>query len=583
MRKLGLALALLAACGNNATNGGLDLGPTPMVDASEVGMPHERRVIVFVWDGLRPDSITKADTPTLFAIKNAGVDFTDNHSTYPTFTMMNAAAFATGSFPGTTGFYGNTLWQPGPTGKDSGAANVDFNQPTFTEDFGILQDLDAYYSNQLLLVGTLFQAAQAAGLTTAAIGKSGPAFLQDYKKGGFIVDEKAVWPLALAQEIQLQDALPPTTPNAYPAGSIAIGTGNGTPTASRSKVVLKDGTSSDPTDQLGAPTNGQNLYLMNLYLTYVLPKAPQLSLIWFRAPDSPEHNYGPGSYDYHDALRAQDYLLGQLVNKLYALGVWHDTDLIITSDHGHSTVSGPLDTFPLRTIAGGNVGAMDPKGFSVSGDVRIADLLTRAGIANVFDGQGCVYSPVMSGQNADGSFVYPVLVDADGSKCGKGNNFKYTTGKMLVPATLPAKAVVVATNGGSDYLYVPDHDAATVSAVVSLLQKREEVGAIFVHSRYGALPGTLPLGQVRLENAARAPDIVFSYTWDDQAMVQGVPGIEFESASSSNNRGMHGSFGPTDVHNTLLAIGPDFQTKLADPLPTGNVDVAPTGACSAKR
>jgi hypothetical protein len=55
-----------------------------------------------------------------------------------------------------------------------------------------------------------------------------------------------------------------------------------------------------------------------------------------------------------------------------------------------------------------------------------------------------------------------------------------------------------------------------------------------------------------------------------------MPGIEYESAQ--NNRGMHGSFSPIDVHNTLVAAGPSFRTGFADTLPTGNVDVAPTVA-----
>lgn len=58
-----------------------------------------KKVIVFVWDGLRPDSVTQADTPNLYAMKMAGVDFQDNHSTYPTFTMMNLGL----SLPGANG------------------------------------------------------------------------------------------------------------------------------------------------------------------------------------------------------------------------------------------------------------------------------------------------------------------------------------------------------------------------------------------------------------------------------------------------------------------------------------------------
>jgi len=55
-----------------------------------------RLVIVFVVDGLRPDSITAEDTPTLFRLRAEGVDFADSHAVFPTVTRVNAAALATG-------------------------------------------------------------------------------------------------------------------------------------------------------------------------------------------------------------------------------------------------------------------------------------------------------------------------------------------------------------------------------------------------------------------------------------------------------------------------------------------------------
>jgi arylsulfatase A-like enzyme len=55
-----------------------------------------------------------------------------------------------------------------------------------------------------------------------------------------------------------------------------------------------------------------------------------------------------------------------------------------------------------------------------------------------------------------------------------------------------------------------------------------------------------------------------------------MPGIEFESVGGQ--RGMHGSFGINDVHNTLIASGPSFKTGAVINNPTGNVDVAPTVA-----
>jgi hypothetical protein len=135
-------------------------------------------------------------------------------------------------------------------------------------------------------------------------------------------------------------------------------------------------------------------------------------------------------------------------------------------------------------------------------------------------------------------------------------------------------------NGGSDYVYVPDHDAALVRRAVTFLQSRSEVGAIFVDDRYSGIAGTLPLSSIHAQNAAgRNPDILFSYDFDATASLEGVRGTEYAGMLQGNNyRGMHGSFSPRDVHNTLLAFGPDFRRAFKDTLPTGNVDVAPTVA-----
>jgi hypothetical protein len=100
-----------------------------------------------------------------------------------------------------------------------------------------------------------------------------------------------------------------------------------------------------------------------------------------------------------------------------------------------------------------------------------------------------------------------------------------------------------------------------------------------VDERYGPIPGTLPLGAIRAANAARNPDILLSYDYDADAVVNGVRGIEYAGMLQGNTyRGMHGSFSPRDVHNVLIAAGPDFRRGFKDTLPTGNVDLAPTVA-----
>ncbi len=232
---------------------------------------------------------------------------------------------------------------------------------------------------------------------------------------------------------------------------------------------------------------------------------------------------------------------------------------------------------------------MSANGYSFSGDVRSADLLTYRGFS-AYDGSGCS-TDAMYGLSATGVPTVPVQMDATGDLCGTANT-KYqaissTLAKPVAkfvlptPGSLPTNGIVVAANGGSDYFYVPGHDVTTVKNLVKFLQQREEYGAVFVDSRYGSIPGTLTMAQVNLENATRQnngqPDVVVTFNWDDTASIQGMNGIEFESFGAGQ-RGMHGSFGITDVHNTLIANGPSFQPLITINSPSGNVDVAPTVA-----
>ena len=69
--------------------------------------PHN--VILFVPDGLRALSVTPETAPTMAAIRDQGVNFKNSHSIFPTFTMTNASALATGHSPGDTGVFSNKI------------------------------------------------------------------------------------------------------------------------------------------------------------------------------------------------------------------------------------------------------------------------------------------------------------------------------------------------------------------------------------------------------------------------------------------------------------------------------------------
>lgn len=539
----------------------------------------KRKVIIFVWDGLRPDSISPSTTPNLWDLSRKGVFFENNHATYPTFTMMNSSSFNTGSFPGKVGFYGNTLYLHGPSGNSANGKATDYNQPVFTEDWNILTSIDSFYGSQLFLVKRLLQAAQDKGMTTAIVGKSGAAFMFDLDRRGYGIDENAVFPRSLAQELRTAGyALPKNTTVMWP--EMTLSPSNGDPTNRPPSKKLADGVTPDPSSGTTSPNASSDSYMMNIYLQYILPnKNPGISVVWFRDPDTTEHMYGVGSKAYRDALGSMDTMLGQLVNQLKSLNLYNDTDIFVVSDHGHSNVSGDLALFPLRAITNGAAGAGDSiNGYSVSGDVRLAELLSDNGIVtNIYDGNGYSYDPVLSGIMADGSRVYTDKTDADGSVTGAVGN-RYSTRGFKVPATgLPSGSVVIAANGGSDYLYVPSKDQNTVRKIVTFLQQREEFGAVFVDDNYGNIDGTIPMSTVRLENTAgRNPDIIVSYNFNENAVIQGMKGTEYESMQT--NRGMHGSFSPVDVNNTLIVSGPDFKSGVTDTIPSGNIDLAPTVA-----
>jgi arylsulfatase A-like enzyme len=549
--------------------------------AGAAGVQREARVLLVVWDGLRPDMINGDDTPNLAALRTRGVDFSDHHSTYPTLTMINASSFATGTYPGTHGFYGNWIWLPQAHGRDSADRVVDFQQPVFTEDYSVLQAVDAVERGRLFSVPTLFEVAARAGLSVAVIGKGGPTYLQNRRGTTPLLDDRTAEPLSFAQALASASLpLPRLWRNAYPAEPRPQPDPPDDPTATSRPGVMKDGVTSDPTLPDTGPFVGVNAYHAKVLNEYVLPTLqPRLAMLWLRNPDSTEHAFGPGSVAVRQALRANDALLGSVLARVDALGLSTVTSIMVVSDHGHSHVSGSLDSFPLRAISAGVLGGVDPNGFAASGEVRTADLLRRAGLL-AYDGSRGQCNPIMSGIGADGLSIY-LRRSIDGQfACRPGG--VQVTGDFAVPGRLPAREpyAIIAPDGGSEYFYIPSRDRVFVAKVVRFLQSRKQYGAIFVDSkRYGALAGTLPLSVVHLANAqGRNPDLVVSFNYDAQASISGTPGIEYSSGGPSG-RGSHGSFSPRDVHNVLIASGPAFKPDFHyDELPTANVDVAPTVA-----
>jgi predicted AlkP superfamily pyrophosphatase or phosphodiesterase len=68
--------------------------------------------MVFVLDGLRPDSINPVDTPNLYRLRREGVSWTNSHAAVPTVTRVNSSVIGSGAYPANTGIVGNTMYVP---------------------------------------------------------------------------------------------------------------------------------------------------------------------------------------------------------------------------------------------------------------------------------------------------------------------------------------------------------------------------------------------------------------------------------------------------------------------------------------
>jgi predicted AlkP superfamily pyrophosphatase or phosphodiesterase len=147
---------------------------------------------------------------------------------------------------------------------------------------------------------------------------------------------------------------------------------------------------------------------------------------------------------------------------------------------------------------------------------------------------------------------------------------KFRAGKKL-DDTEPGDIVVVGL-GGTVMLYVVDHDEAVTQRLVQFLQGTDYAGVIF--SRL-PIEGTFPLEQVRLNTTNPAPDVVVALRWSGDKNQYGAPGL-VTSDGGTKGAGTHASLSAYDMHNTLVAAGPDFKKGFVDDLPTGNADVVPT-------
>lgn len=132
--------------------------------------------------------------------------------------------------------------------------------------------------------------------------------------------------------------------------------------------------------------------------------------------------------------------------------------------------------------------------------------------------------------------------------------------------------IMLAGNAGSVLFYFVEHDEKLIRRLVEFLQQSDYTGVIFTRT---PLPGTFLLDQAAIDNQ-QAPDVVMAFRWNDSKNQFGIPGMIDADWQRAPGKGTHVTLSRFDMHNILIAAGPDFHRGQIDDLPTGNIDVAPT-------
>lgn len=136
----------------------------------------------------------------------------------------------------------------------------------------------------------------------------------------------------------------------------------------------------------------------------------------------------------------------------------------------------------------------------------------------------------------------------------------------------PPGQVLVVTLGGAVEFYVLDHSQEVINRLVAFLQNSSFAGVIFTRQPH---EGTFTFAQAFMETAD-PPDVFVACRWNEHSNKFDVPGAIASDIGHTAGQGTHTTLSRFDMHNTLIACGPDFRHGWIDETPSGNIDVAPT-------
>jgi arylsulfatase A-like enzyme len=508
--------------------------PTLAQDSLATHRGRGRIVVLMVWDGLRPDFVTQRDTPNLFRLAREGVRFDKHHSIFPTLTMVNATALATGAPPGVNGLEGNNFYLPP-------SAETPKGEVVSAEGAKAILNLNGSneFKGRLIGLDTITQEVAREGGYVGVIGKQGPTAVFDNRvativDGKDIVGESHKDYLFASEDLVAQSS------------------------ASQKITIPPDSKTTVADEQ-------RDLYYARLVVENALPAAklaadagrPALVVFWQHNPDLTQHVAGLGTLPAMEALSLCDNNLMTVRTAIDALGIADKTDLIVVSDHGFATIK-------FRIV--------------------LSEMLVAAGIKKSHDSTDVVVVP---NGGADLVYLSPTEFATPESKQAvlqKIVNFAEAQewcGPIFSrdSATAPDESSRRGHRQRAPKPYLGWIDGTFSQRVVGLynparspdlvISFREEPDADNRNLTGPTNPAFLigQIGQVSMPNKS-AP------------LLHPVKGLVYADTGTSQTfttgMGMHGAAGEREIHNFCAATGPDFRRGFVDLNPTANTDIAPT-------
>ncbi len=275
--------------------------------------PENIRVLVIVFDALRPEFVTPELMPNLSEFTNRGVRYTNSHSTFPTETRVNQSAVITGCYPGAHGLVANKFMEP-----EASPGKI-FN----TGDEDELKAAFARVGKNLLHRPTLGQRLAQLGKSFATISTGTPG-------GARLINHEAELTGNFRLSLHRPDA-------ASPEGIVE-------------NLVQNIG----PIPEYQLPALKWVSYGVDCYLDFIETQImPDVMLLWLSEPDESFHHIGIGSDGALSAIRHVDEEFGRILERQKQQIESGHLQIITLSDHGQISLKGePLDIAARFKAAG---------------------------------------------------------------------------------------------------------------------------------------------------------------------------------------------------------------------------------------